>query len=73
MNGFEKSLNTKADHTFELAAWPPRHATERDIAAAVIRAERLRTNHVARIGRQMGQTISSLWRRPGRLLPAAAR
>ena len=73
MNGFDKSLNTEAGHLLELAVWPPRDATKREIATAITRAEGLRAKDVARFGRQMGQTIGSLWRRPGRLLPAAAR
>lgn len=73
MNGFDTSLNPETGHAMELAMWPPRDATERDIAAAITRAEGLRGKDLARFGRQMGQTIASLWRRPGRLLPAAAR
>ena len=72
MNGFDTLLNPESGHRVELAMWPPRDATERDIAAAITRAKELRANDVARFGRQMGQTIASLWRRPGRLLPASA-
>ena len=72
MNGFEKSLNFEAGYVVELAVWPPRDATKRELAAAVARAEGLRARDAARFGRQIGQTIGSLWRRPGRLLPAAA-
>ncbi|MDG4601651.1 MAG: hypothetical protein P9C48_03810 [Defluviicoccus sp.] len=72
MNGFEKSLNSTASLDVELAMWPPRNATEHDIAVVVAHAKELRAMEIARFGRQVGQTIGSLWRRPGRLLPAAA-
>lgn len=72
MNGFDKSLNTETGQ-LKLAVWPPRDAIGGDIAVAIRRAERLRAQEIARFGRQMSQTIASLWRRPGRLLPAAAR
>ena len=73
MNGFDTSLNPETGHLVELAMWPPRDATERDIAVAITRAEKLRAIALARFGHRLALTISSLWRRPGRLLPAAAR
>jgi hypothetical protein len=40
-----------------------------EIAFHVARGERLRAAAIARWGRRWGQTVASLWHRPGRLVP----
>ncbi|MDG4591008.1 MAG: hypothetical protein P9C36_00090 [Defluviicoccus sp.] len=72
MNGFDTSLTTETVGTTEAATLQLRDATAREIAAGVARGKRMRAEALARFGHKVGLTISSLWRRPGRLLPAAA-
>lgn len=73
MNGFDKLQSKNKDFLDNVVACPPKDATSREIAAGVARGERLRAEAIARFGHQAGLTVSSLWRRPGRLTPAAAR
>ena len=73
MNGFDTGLTAATLGLTESQVLPRRDATADEIAAGVNLGRRLRAEALARFGHQFGLTVSSLWRRPGRLTPAAAR
>ena len=44
-----------------------------DIDTCIRRAHALRATTIAAFGRRLSQTIGSLWRRPGRMIPKSYR
>ena len=73
MSGFE--MNVTSRNTDQSAATPAPGdiALSRvDIDACLARAHRLRSEHAGALVRQLLLTVSSLWRRPGRLTASPA-
>lgn len=75
MNGFETPpfINATDSTYVPVFGDETRDLRKVDIEASIWRAKDMRAAHLRSFGRRLAQTLASLWRRPGSIIPKTLR